>query len=147
MSCAGKGYGTNLLSNDYLYAQFGSSFISDRSARICRKYTHGFLPSFTPVIYHLSMTTSKSGIYARIYIKGANFLPNGTTLIKFGSMGIVPSVFYTSSLLAFTVPLNAVAGNYSVQVVNVYNGNFSPQVNQSYPGIPNYSNPVVFVVT
>ncbi len=146
MSCAGKGYGTNPSSNDYLYAQFGPTFIR-QNARVCRKYTHGLLPSFAPIVYHLSTTTSKSGAYAYIYIKGANFLPNGSTLVKFGNLGIVSSVFYTSSFLGFTVPLNATIGEYSVQVVNIYNGNFSPQVNQSYPGIPNYSNSVSYTIT
>lgn len=132
MSCAGKGY--------------GASVIRPRKP-LCRRYRHGFLPSFVPVIVQLSVTTSKSGAYALVYIKGSNFLPNGTTLVKFGTMGLVPNVYYTASLLGFTVPLNAESGSYQVQVVNVYNGNFSPQVSQSYPGIPNYSNAVTFTVT
>lgn len=146
MSCAGKGYGTNPSSDDYLYSQFGLSVMKPRSTRVCRRYKQGFLPSFAPVIYQLSITTSKSGVYALVYMKGENFMCNGTTLVKFGNMGIVSNVFYTSKLLAFVVPLNAQPGNYHVQAINIYNDNFSPQINQSRPGVPNYSNTMTYVV-
>ena len=43
------------------------------------KLSKGFLPSFTPEIYSLSIDTSLSGAYSNVSISGKNFLPNGTT--------------------------------------------------------------------
>lgn len=150
MSCAGKGYGTNPSSNEYLYSQFSYSnqnpSIIQTTTRKCRQYS-GFYPSFTPILTGLSVDTSPSGTYSLVYITGSNFLPNGTTFIKFGSIGHLPVTYYSSFNLSFVVPLNAVPGNYAVQVVNIYNGNFSPPVNQSYPGNLNYSESVNYTVT
>lgn len=149
MSCAGKGYGTNPQSNDYLYTQFTSSFdntnVTPQSTKNCRKYK-GFYPSFTPVLSGLSVTSSLAGTYSLVYITGANFLPNGTTFVKFGNMGYLPVTYYSSYNLSFVVPLDATAGNYSVQVVNLYNGNFSLRVNQSYPGNLNFSGKITYQV-
>lgn len=155
MSCAGKGYGTNPQSNAYLNAQFFSSNMSTnsksatnsatQSSRNCRKY-QGFYPSFTPVLNQLSVTSSTKGSYSNVYVTGTNFLPNGTTFIKFGNVPYIPVTYYSSFNLSFVVPLNANIGNYDVQVVNVYNGNFSPQVNQSYSGNLNYSNAITYTI-
>lgn len=150
MSCAGKGYGTNPQSNDYLNAQFYSSIVSTsvrpKTTRNCRGY-NGIYPSFTPVLNGLSVTSSSAGGYSLVYVNGSNFLPNGTTFVKFGNFGYLPVTYYSSFQLSFVVPLNAVAGNYNVQVVNLYNGNFSPEVNQSYPGNLNFSNSITYTIT
>ena len=106
-------------------------------------------PSFNPVINNLSVNSSLAGAYSMVYINGSNFLPpsNGITYVNFGNYTNLPVTFYSSFNISFVVPLNAGAGNYTVTVVNVYNGNFSPQVNTSYQGIPNYSNSLVYTLT
>jgi hypothetical protein len=158
MSCAGKGYGTNPQSNEYLTAQFVSSglittnttydtYDKTKSARNCRRLNKGFYPSFTPNLFGLSVTTSVAGAYSLVYINGSNFLPNGTTLVQFGNSGYLPVTYYSSSNLSFVVPLNAVAGSYTVKVVNLYNGNFCPPINQSYPGNLNFSEPITYTIT
>jgi len=144
MSCAGKGYGTNNQSNAYLYSQFGSSIVT--TTRKCRKYK-GFYPSFTPILGSLSVISSAEKAYSLVYINGSNFLPNGTTFIKFGGWGYYPVTFYSSFNLSFVVPQSAPPGNYNIQVVNLYNGNFSPTVNQSYPGNLNFSNSITYTIT
>lgn len=107
-----------------------------------------FYPSFNPQIYNLSVTTSASGVYSLVYINGLNFFPpcNGSTYVNFGSFTNLPITFYSSFNISFVVPSNAVAGNYNVVVVNLYNGNFSTPVNNSYPSIPNFSNPVRYTI-
>jgi hypothetical protein len=166
MSCAGKGYGTNPQSDAYLNAQFYSSpsnttttnsstnsitngvtNINSESTRKCRRLNRGFYPSFTPNLLSLSVTTSASGAYSLVYINGSNFLPNGTTFIQFGSFGYLPVIYYSSFTLSFVVPSNAVPGSYPVKVVNLYNGNFSPPVNQSYTGNLNFSQPINYTIT
>lgn len=106
-------------------------------------------PSFNPVINSLSVNSSIVGTYSMVYIDGSNFLPpsNGITYVNFGNYTNLPIIFYSSFNISFVVPLNAGAGNYTVTVVNVYNGNFSPQVNTSYTGTLNYSNSVVYTLT
>jgi hypothetical protein len=108
-----------------------------------------FYPSFNPKIYSLSVTTSVSSVYSLVYINGSNFFPpsNGSTYVNFGSFTNLPIIFYSSFNISFVVPLNVVAGNYNVVVVNLYNGNFSTAVNNSYPSIPNFSNSVTYTVT
>ena len=108
-----------------------------------------FYPSFAPVIYSLSSTASVAGYYTVVTIQGANFFPpcNGETYVDFGLFTKLPITFYNSSTISFIVPLNAVAGVYNVRVVNIYNGNFSLPVNQSYPGIPNYSNSIPYIIS
>ena len=143
MSCAGKGYGTNPQSNAYLTAQFFSSIVPDsvtpKSTRNCRKFTSSSYPSFTPILSDLSTTSSPFGGYSLVYVNGNNFLPNGTTFIKFGDYGYLPVTYYSSYNLSFVVPLDASIGIYPVQVVNLYNGNFSAQINQTSPGNINLS--------
>ena len=149
MSCAGKGYGTNPQSDQYLYSQFYSSIVTSSvtpvSSKNCRKYS-GFYPSFTPILGSLSHTTSASGAYKKINVSGSNFLPQGTTSIKFGPYNISPT-YLSSFNLSFEVPADAIPGIYSVQVINLYNGNFSTPVNQSYPGNQNFSNSISYTVT
>jgi hypothetical protein len=155
MSCAGKGYGTNPQSNDYLSAQFYTSSVAasivttsvtPKTTRKCRGY-NGFYPSFNPILNSLSVTSSSAGSYSLVYVNGSNFLPNGTTSVKFGNYGYLPITYYSSFNLSFVVPLNVAPGNYNVQVVNVYNGNFSPEVNQSYPGNLNFSNSITYTIS
>lgn len=150
MSCAGKGYGTNPQSDAYLNAQFFSSIVTTsvtpKTTRNCRKFK-GFYPSFTPILGSLSTTTSAERAYSFVYITGSNFLPNGTTFLKFGNLGNYPVTFYDSFNLSFTVPESASPGNYDVQIVNVYNSNFSPSINQTYAGNLNYSNPITYTIT
>jgi len=150
MSCAGKGYGTNPQSNAYLIAQFFPNGILNakaiRSQRNCRKSKPKY-PSFTPVLSGLSTTTSPSGGYSLVYISGSNYLPDEVTIVKFGN-DYLPVIYYSSSYLSFVVPLNLNPGNYPVRVANIYNGNFSPVVNQSYPGNINLSdNSIIYTIT
>ena len=147
MSCAGKGYGTGPQSNSYLYSQFDSVVINNiyqKTSRKCRKFK-GFYPSFKPLLNNLSVTSSTAGIYTELYVNGSNFLPNGTTFIKFGNYDL-PVTYYSSFNLSFVVPLDAVPGNYSVSIVNLYNGNFSSPVNQTYPGVLNFSNTITYTL-
>ena len=152
MSCTGKGYGTNTQTDDYLNSHF-SSYISNnntklkQSTRKCRKWRESGYPSFTPVLDNLSVTSSVSGVYSNVYVNGSNYLPNGTTFIQFGNMGYISVIFYSSFNLSFVVPLNASPGSYEVKVVNLYNGNFSPEINQSYTGNNNYSQPITYTIT
>lgn len=142
MSCAKN---TNILIKD----EFGNFVVPDVVQRNrCRKYK-GFYPSFTPTINTLSITNSVVGAYSFVQINGTNFLPPcyGTTYVNFGPYKQLPITFYSSFNIAFTVPLNATTGVYSVQVVNIYNGNFSPPVNQSYAGVQNYSNSIAYTLT
>jgi len=111
----------------------------------CRQYEPGY-PGFAPIISRLSPDQGK---YVIVHITGVNFLPPsyGTTYVNFGTFTRIPITFYSSFNISFVVPLSAPAGIYNVVVVNVYNSNFSPAVNSSYPGNPNYSNPLQFTVT
>jgi uncharacterized protein (TIGR03437 family) len=113
----------------------------------CRKYK-GFYPSFTPTINSLSITNSTIGVYSLVEINGTNFFPpcNGTTYVNFGPYTQLPIIFYSSFNISFIIPLNAVAGSYNVQVVNIYNDNFSTPVKQTYPGILNYSNSITYTL-
>lgn len=118
------------------------------STRKCRKLNlNGFYPSFKPVLSSLSVTNSPSGAYSLVHAYGENFLPYGTTFVKFGGIGYIPVTYYSSNNISFVVPLNANKGNHSVFVVNLYNGNYSPQVNQSYAGILNFSSPITYTIT
>jgi hypothetical protein len=108
-----------------------------------------FYPSFNPKINNLSVTTSAPGVYSLVYINGSNFFPpcNGSTYVNFGNFTNLPITFYSSFNISFVVPPLAVAGNYDVVVVNLYNGNFSTPVKNSYPSIPNFSNPITYTIT
>jgi hypothetical protein len=93
------------------------------------------------------VTTSSSGAYSLVYVYGSNFLPYGTTFIQFGNYGYIPVTYYSSFNLSFVVPLGLLPGNYNVKVVNLYNGNFSAPINQSYPGNLNYSESITYIIT
>ena len=114
----------------------------------CR-LSKSFYPSFSPTISTLSVITSVHGNYSLVYILGSNFLPPcyGTTYVNFGSFTNLPITFYSPLNISFIVPLNAPPGIYNVIVVNLYNCNFSPAVNQSYPGNQNYSNTITYTIT
>jgi len=151
MSCNGRGYGIGVSTNAHLIAQFFPNgvlnILKARTGRLCRKSKPKY-PSFTPILSSLSTTTSPSGGYSMVYISGSNYLPNGVTLVKFGGYGYLPVIYYSSSYLSFVVPLNLNPGNYPVQIANIYNGNFSPVVNQSYPGNINLSdNSIIYTIT
>lgn len=114
----------------------------------CLKYRNIY-PDFAPTINNLSVTTSPTGVYTVVYISGSNYFPpcNGSTYVQFGSYSNIPIIYFNSFYISFVVPQNAVAGVYTVKVVNLYDGNFSSPVNQSYASIPNYSNPVSYTIT
>ena len=124
----------------------GISGIINTNVSRCRKFK-GFYPSFTPGISNLSTTTSVAGEYSLVSITGQNFLPNGTTYVNFGSYTSIQVIYNSSFNISFVVPTAALVGNYNVIVVNVYNNNFSPSVNQTYQGTLNYSNAVVYTLT
>lgn len=98
-----------------------------------------FLPSFTPILSHLSTQSSLSDEYTLVYVYGSNFLPNGTTYIQFGSYAL-PVTYYSSFAISFVVPLYLPPNTYFVYAINIYNGNFSLPVNTSYPSNSNISN-------
>jgi len=145
MSCHKGGSGSGITPDYSIYIDFINN--RNRNKSITCSRNKGFLPSFTPILAGLSTTTSASGSYALVYVYGSNFLPGGTTFIQFGGLGYFPVTYYSSFNLSFIVPLNAIPGNYSVKVVNLYNGNFSPPVNQSYSGNLNYSNSINYTIT
>ena len=143
MSCAKN---TNIQVNDAALNKFIlDNFIKKET---CRK--KGFYPNFTPNINNLSITNSITGVYSLVYINGSNFFPAcygpRCTYVNFGLYTKLPITFYSSFNISFIVPLNAVPGIYNVQVVNIYNENFSTPINQSYPGIQNYSNSIIYTV-
>lgn len=145
MSCAKSKSGAGDNPDYAAYIDFINNKIRNKSITYPRN--KGFLPSFTPILDGLSTTTSGSGAYSLVYVNGSNFLPGGTTFIQFGVLGYLPVTYYSSFNLSFVVPLNAVAGSYAVKVVNLYNGNFSQPVNQSYSGNLNFSNSITYTIT
>jgi hypothetical protein len=118
---------------------------STSSNKKCLTYTAS-LPSFSPIINSLSSSSSVAGKYALIYVTGANFFPNGTTYINFGIFKNISVTFYSSFNISFVVPLNAPKGIYNVVAVNIYNGNFSSPVGNTYPANLNYSSSIIYEV-
>jgi hypothetical protein len=118
-----------------------------RASQSCKRNKTSY-PNFAPVIYNLSVLSSCPGAYSLVNIDGANFLPPsyGTTYVNFGQYTNLPITFYSSFNISFVVPLTAPPGNYAVTVVNVYNGNFSPAINQTYPGNLVYSNSITYTI-
>ena len=112
----------------------------------CRKYK-GFYPSFTPEIGNMSITTSVAGNYSFVSIHGRNFLPNGTTYVNFGNYTNIPVTYSSSYNIAFVVPLNAPTGYYNVVVINTYNSNYSPNINNFYNQNTNSSNSMIYTLT
>ena len=111
------------------------------------KLAKGFLPSFTPEIYSLSVDTSLAGAYSFVGINGSNFLPNGITTVNFGTYKNIPVTYSSSFNISFDVPLNAPAGNYNIVVINTYNSNYSPNINNFYNQNTNYSNSMIYTLT
>lgn len=112
----------------------------------CKKQTSSY-PSFTPTISNLSMTSSVTATYSLVKITGTNFLPNGSTYIKFGNINIYDVNYYSSFQIGFIVPNTEPAGTYDIQVVNIYNGNFSQRVPWVYIPNLNYSNKSEYILT
>jgi hypothetical protein len=102
----------------------------------------GYLPSFTPVIYNLSVYKSAQGKHTVVYVTGDNFQypALGLTYVNFGSYKNLSILFYNTTYISFVVPIDAPKGDYSVTVINVYNGQFSPQINSVNSGVINVSN-------
>lgn len=119
-----------------------------RDRNNCIKYKSVY-PSFAPTINSLSVNSSVAGDYSNVMINGTNFLPQcyGTTYVNFGSFKNLSITFYNTSAISFIVPLNAIPGTYNVEVVNIYNDNFSPSINQTYTGNPNFSNSQTYTLT
>ena len=111
------------------------------------KLAKGFLPSFTPAIYNLTVYTSLAGAYSFVGITGTNFLPNGTTTVNFGTYKNIPVSYFSSFNISFVVPLNAPIGNYNVVVINTYNSNYSPNINNFYNQNTNSSNSMLYTLT
>ena len=111
------------------------------------KLSKGFLPSFTPEIYSLSVPSSTAGAYSNVLITGKNFLPNGTTYVNFGTYTNIPVSYYGSNNISFVVPSNALPGVYDVIVVNNYTSNFGSTINNFYNSNLNYSNSVPYTLT
>jgi hypothetical protein len=107
----------------------------------------GFLPSFKPVIYNLSVNTSVAGAYSFVAIYGYNFLPNGTTYVNFGNYKKIPITFFSSNNISFVVPANALAGSYNVIVVNNYTSNYGSHINNFYNENLNFSNSISYTLT
>lgn len=112
----------------------------------CRLYKP-LLPSFTPIINNLSVTSSVAGQYSLVYINGNNYFPNAITYVNFGIFTNIPITYYSSFNISFVVPLSATAGNYNIVVVNIYNGQLSQPVKYTYSGNLNYSKPVKYTIT
>ena len=150
MSCASSNLSNqdpNYYQNVNGYAVPSSIPYNRNTPNGCRKYKAGY-PPFSPTIGSLSLTSSAVGSYSLVYINGTNFLPPcyGITYVNFGPFKDLPITFYSTSSISFVVPLSAQAGIYNVIVVNIYNSNFSPAVNQTYGGNPNFSNPLAYQV-
>ena len=111
------------------------------------KRAKGFLPSFTPEIYSLSVDTSLAGAYSFVGINGNNFLPNGITTVNFGTYKNIPVTYSSSSNISFVVPSNAPTGYYNVVVINTYNSNYSPNINNFYNQNTNSSNSMLYTLT
>jgi hypothetical protein len=120
-----------------------SNFIIMKQCKLAK----GFLPSFTPEIYSLSVDTSLAGAYSFVGINGKNFLPNGITTVNFGSYKNIPVTYSSSFSIAFVVPLPAPAGNYNVVVINTYNSNYSHNINNFYNQNTNSSNSMIYTLT
>ena len=141
--------------NIQITEEYVNSVLNAKNRTNCRKYKSVY-PSFTPTINSLSVSSSVHGAYSNVMINGSNFLPPcyGDTYVNFGYFNQfsgpykhLPITFYSTSAISFVVPLNLGPGTNNVQVGNIYNDNFSPAVNQSYPGVPNLSNSQIYTLT
>jgi len=91
----------------------------------CRKYQGGY-PTITPVINSLSVTSSQQGIYTQVLVSGLNFFPFGKSVINFGSYKNLPISYLSSFNISFVVPVEAISGNYDVQVANISTTQVNP---------------------
>lgn len=89
-------------------------------------------PSFVPHLYSASITFAAQNEYCVVSLFGDRFFPDGTTFVQIcddkGNIvcNNVSIVFITTQTVSFVFPTWLPAGVYSVQVINVYNSNFSP---------------------
>jgi hypothetical protein len=97
----------------------------------------GFLPNIDPVIFGLSDYDSSANIYHPIFIAGENFFPNGATAVNFGSYTNLAVTYYSSFNISFIIPIEAVPGNYIVQVISLYSGSTSQNI--LYSNTENYT--------
>ena len=111
------------------------------------KLAKGFLPSFTPAIYNLTVDTSPAGVYSFVGITGSNFLPNGITTVNFGAYKNIPVIYSSSFNISFDVPTYLPAGNYNIVVINTYNSNYSSNINNFYNQNTNSSNSMIYTLT
>jgi hypothetical protein len=102
----------------------------------CKTY---YYPTYTPTIYSVASNINNTVLN----INGSNFLPPacGTTFVNFGLFTNLPIIFYSSYNISFVIPIEAISGNHSITVVNVYNINLR---NHSYAGTNNYSNSITY---
>jgi hypothetical protein len=119
--------------------------VTQTQTRSC-SFGRNNLPSFTPIIYGVSKTSSNAGMFAEVFITGENFFRNGTTYINFGNIQQLPITYYSSFNISFIVPIDVTAGNYKVTAVNIFNGNFSLPVKWSYPSNLNNSNSINYTI-
>ena len=152
MSCPNRGIGKKYPNTSYLLSGFYSQrelrmTAADNNSKSNCARSKGFYPSFTPVLSNLSQYTSPAGEYAEVVVTGANMFPFGTTSVDFG--GTSTKITFLSPYAAtFLIPTSLPSGQYSVRLVNIYNGNFYPPVNQSQAGIPNYSAEIIqYIIT
>ena len=103
----------------------------------CRKYKLSY-PKLTPVISFLSTSTSQQGIYTEVFLNGLNFLPFGQTVLNFGSYKNIPISYLSSFNISFVVPIEAIAGNYQIQLANIVKTQVIPMYD--------YSNTVDYVI-
>ena len=66
--------------------------------------------------------------------------------VHIGIFKNISVTFYSSFNISFVVPLNAPKGIYNVVAVNIYNGNFSSPVGNTYPANLNYSSSIIYEV-
>lgn len=104
----------------------------------CKKYNYNYV-NILPKIDSLSTYTSTQNTNTIVFINGENFSYNsvsmGYSVVNFGPFKQLPISFWNSDSISFQVPLNASAGNYEIQVMNIL-----------YPN-PGYSNSVTFTIT
>ena len=86
-----------------------------RTQNRCRKFQSTQI-DLTPEIYGLSTYSTHYKDFTTVYITGKNFFMNGTTCVNFGSYQRIPVNFYSSFNLSFVVPINAVPGDYQINV-------------------------------
>lgn len=98
-----------------------SSNLKTKSTSSCKKFKNSY-PNFTPVILDLSVHSSEAGAYTQVTIFGNNFSSGsaiGYSVVNFGDFTNLPTTFYGSTRISFTIPTIAKSGVYNIQVVNV----------------------------